>query len=291
MGRRPFLLVIVTLVVAACGSNGSTETGPRLVQDVTLAPTTPAATRVLSPTPSPVVIPISTSELISPLEVVTIEADFVLVTPTLPPSKTPTQTPTQTQTQTTTPSPTTTVTATATMPQFPTSIVQPVTAIVSNPLPQVCDSTWFFIQPRPASCPMNVPLTSQGSFQQFQSGLMIWVQNQDAIYVMYDTANAPRWEVFSDTFDEGEPEYDPSIGISPSYTWQPRRGFGELWRGNPAVRQRVGWAVIEWEMPYSVNVQTSNDGTIFVSEPPSRGAGVYALMSGGRDWERYAGGF
>jgi hypothetical protein len=175
------------------------------------------------------------------------------------------------------------------MPQFPTSIVQPVTAIVSNPLPQVCDSTWFFIQPRPASCPLNPPLTSQGSFQQFQSGLMIWVQNQDAIYVMYDTETPPRWEVYNDTFDEGDPEYDPHVGISPPYTWQPRRGFGELWRGNSLVRQRIGWAVIEWETPYSVNVQTSNDGTIFVSEPASRGGGVYALLPGGRDWQRFTG--
>jgi hypothetical protein len=175
------------------------------------------------------------------------------------------------------------------MPQFPTSIVQPVTAIVSNPLPQVCDSTWFFIQPRPASCPLNPPLTSQGSFQQFQNGLMIWVQMQDAIYVLYDTENPPRWEVYNDTFDEGEPEFDPAWGPSPPYTWQPRRGFGELWRGNTAVRQRIGWAVIEWETPYSVNVQTSNDGTIFVSEPPNRGGGVYALLPGGRDWQRYTG--
>jgi hypothetical protein len=130
-------------------------------------------------------------------------------------------------------------------------------------------------------------MTSQGSFQQFQGGLMIWVQNQDAIYVMYDTATAPRWEVFNDTYNEGDPEYDPSFGISPPYTWQPRRGFGVVWRNNGVVRQRIGWAVIEWEMPYSVQVQTADDGTIFISEPTQRGGGVYGLFSGGRDWERY----
>lgn len=281
-------LLVIALALAACSSSteGITNNGgPRLLQNVTLAPTTPAPTRVLSPTPPPVVIPVSTSEIVSPLQVVTIEANYLLVTPTLPPSKTPTQTPTITPTFTVTSTPSVTVTATATSPIFPTSVVVPVTAIVNQPLAEVCDSTWFFIDPRPEGCPLSAPLTSQGSFQQFQEGYMIWVASQDAIYVLYDSSNLPRWEVFNDTFTEGMIEYDPAFNAGiPPYTWQPRRGFGTLWRGNSVVRQRIGWAVREWEEPYSVQVQTAPDGTIFLQEP--RG-GIISLSPNGVEWRRY----
>src|SRR5262245_18380160 len=82
------LMVILLLVLAgACVPERAVvpNGGAQLVQDVTIAPTIAVATRILSPTPSPIVIPVSTSELISPLQVVTVESDFVLVTPTLPP--------------------------------------------------------------------------------------------------------------------------------------------------------------------------------------------------------------
>jgi hypothetical protein len=283
MGKGPFLALALAICLVACtpeANNG--DAGLRLVQDVTLAPTTPAPTRVLSATPPPVV----TSELISPLEVVTLQADFVLVTPTLPPSKTPTQTPTITQTPTQTPTPTVTVTATATAPVFPTSFIVPVTAVISLPLPQVCDSTWFFIQPRPANCPLNAPLASQGVFQQFQNGYMVWVQQQDAVYVLYNDPVLPRWQAFNDQFNEGMAEDDPAFANAPlPGTWQPRRGFGMLWRANSVVRQRIGWAVEQWERPYSVRTQTASDGAIFVSEP---GGGVFSLIPGGTGWERYS---
>ena len=89
MGKRPFILLIIILSLAACdpGQGGRRSDGPQLIQDITLAPTTPAPTRVLSPTPSPIKIAVSTStlnsELISPLDVATLDAGFVLVTPTL----------------------------------------------------------------------------------------------------------------------------------------------------------------------------------------------------------------
>lgn len=282
------LFAVVLLLLAACGAGPDpVNTGPQLVQEVTLQATAVIPTRVLSPTPEAVV----TSELVSPLEVVTVKADFVLVTPTLPPTKTPTQTPTFTRTPTTSPTPTMTVTATATAPVFPTSQINPVTAIVPEPIPQVCDSTWFFIQPRPASCPLNPPLASQGVFQQFQNGYMIWVQQQGAIYVLYNDPTLPRWQVFKDFYQEGMPEDDPAYAAAPTPgTWQPRRGFGLLWRSNALVRQRVGWAVQQWEQPYSVQTQTSADGMIFISLPQS---GVFGLSPGGNNWQSFTsyGGF
>lgn len=285
MGKCPLLLFVFVLMLAACGSDARNITDnssrPRLVQDVTIAPTTPAPTRYLSPTPTLVVIPVSTSEIISPLQVPTIQADFVLVTPTLPPSKTPTQTPTQTATFTQTPPPSATVEATATSPPLPTAIA--ITAIPVNVQP--CNAVWFFIQPRPDGCPLNAPLGSYASLQQFQQGFMIWIQQQDAIYVLYDSANFPRWEVYQDTFEEWMPSFDPALDdLAPPYTFQPKRGFGVLWRGSPPIQRRLGWSVREWEEPYNTQVQIGQDGTVYLQD--SRG-GVITLKAGGASWERW----
>lgn len=289
MGKSPLLVVfvMVVLLLAACEGAINEPQGPRLVLEVTLPPSTYAPTRVLSLTPE--ALPEVTSELVSPLDMITLEANYVLVTPTLPPSKTPTLTPTITPTPSLTPTPTETVTATATAPLFPTSIILPVTAVVANPLPQVCDSTWFFIQPRPPSCPLNAPSASQGVFQMFQNGFMIWVGQVDAIYVLYHDQSQPRWQVFKDFFDEGMPEDDPAYAIAPSAgLWQPRRGFGMLWRSNAAVRQRIGWGTEQWERPYSVMVQTGSDGTLFVNDP---NGGIFAIVAGGSNWQFFSGGF
>ncbi len=287
MGKYAILLwcVIIVLIGAACADSGrSSNSGPRLVQEVTIAATDPLPTRILSPTPSPIR---ATAEQVSPLEVATVEADFVLVTPTLPPSKTPTLTPTSTLTPTVTRTPTVTVTNTAIAPQFPTSVIIAVTAPVPQPLPQVCDSTWFFIQPRPNNCPLSPPISGQGVYQEFQNGYMIWVQQQDTIYVLYNDPALPRWQVFIDQFEEGMPEDDPAYADAPTpNTWQPRRGFGLLWRTNALVRQRIGWATQEWEQPYSTQLQRAKDGTTFILAP---GGVVFSLARGGGSWQRFVG--
>jgi hypothetical protein len=113
---------------------------------------------------------------------------------------------------------------------------------------------------------------------------MFWVQQQDAIYVLYDSANLPRWQVFNDTFQDGMPDTDPAYEPAPPYTWQPKRGFGLLWRSQPTLRDRLGWSVIEWETPYNMLVQIGSDGTIYLNDPRS---GFFALAPDGSDWKRY----
>ncbi|MBC7811443.1 MAG: hypothetical protein H7175_09855 [Burkholderiales bacterium] len=295
------MLAAVSVVLAACGAdqNLAARTGPRLVQDVTLAPTTPAPTRLLSPTPSPVIIPV-TSEIISPLEIVTIEADFELITPTLPPSKTMTLTPSMTPTLTVTVPPTITPPFTLTIPPtpspiviqaviYPTAVLQqqqpPPPAPVAQPIAVACSSSWFFVSnPAPPTCPTNLASETTGAFQQFQNGAMFWVENQDAIYVLYTSASLPRWEVFNDTFEDGMPEIDPSYANNPAYTYQPRRGFGLIWRNNQSARERLGWALSDWEFGYPAHVQVGDVGTVFLNSP--RG-GIYGLEPGGADWKQY----
>jgi hypothetical protein len=291
MGRSPFSVLLILLVMLSACTSDPSASGPRLVQNVTLEPTAIMPTRIQTATP--IVIPIATSERISPLEVATVEGrfpEFVLITPTLPPSKTPTPTATITSTATSTRPPTQTVPP----PLFPTYVmatpdvfspaVNPGVNPVSGSLN--CTAEWFFRQPIPMVCPLAQPIASTAAYQQFQQGFMIWVGQQDMIYTVYDSIETPRWQMFRDNYEDGMPEYDPALWVDqPAYTWQPRRGFGLIWRDNPGVQRRLGWAVREWEEPYDIRLQISLDGSIFLTDP--RG-GIIVLQTGGRDWNRYA---
>lgn len=294
MGNRPLLaLLVIIICAAACSPERSAlNNGPLLVQEVTLAPTTPAPTRVLSATPSPIVLEISTAELGTPITTSTLRANFVLVTPTLPPSKTPTFTPTITPTWTPTPTPRPTqavvnngVTYITAVPAGLPPGVVPIPTALGLPPAASCSTPWFFSMLQPTSCAMNPPLVSSGAFLQFQNGAMLWIEKQDAIYVFYDSANAPRWQVFNDTFVEGMADTDPAFNNPPPFTWQPRRGFGLLWRNQASLRERLGWAVTEAEIPFTPQVQLSSDGMIFIGD--MRG-GVYSLTPDSSDWKRYS---
>lgn len=291
-----FLALLALFALSACATDPMGSDGPRLLEEVALEATTPAPTRILSPTPSreggaaePTPITMM-SELLSPLEVVTIEADFVVITPTLPPSKTPTVTPSNTSTPTITPTPSLTATSTLTQPAFPTSVIIPVTAPVINPIDELCDTQWEYIQPPPDGCPLAPPTVGQGVYQTFERGHMIWVGPWQAIYVLFDDGSAPFWTRYHDSFDENiHPWEDPGLNDSPERppnTWQPWRGFGKLWRESPReqIYSRVGWATMEREQPFSVRVQMRSDGTLFVNDSNGR---VFQLTPGGT-WTMYA---
>jgi hypothetical protein len=217
----------------------------------------------------------------APNTIVAEQPDFVLVTATLPPSKTPTPTPTITPTF---------------APTRPPTVTRPV-IVVGQPFPAFsgpssgqqpgfpCETSWFFSQPALSLCPLGNALVSTAAFQPFQQGFMIWIQSQDAIYAVYDGSTLPRWQVFRDTYVEGAPEIDVAIS-PPPFTWQPRRGFGEVWRDQPDVRQRLGWAISDKEEPYLAQVQIASDGTIFLVEA---GGGIIGLRPGGQGWDRYPG--
>jgi hypothetical protein len=115
-----------------------------------------------------------------------------------------------------------------------------------------CPEAWFF-SPPPDVCP-TTPLTSDAAEQHFERGVMIWVQQEDRLYVLYaDNQSSPKWEPFTDDWDEGEPVDDPSL-VPPGGLYQPVRGFGLVWRDNPHVRQRLGWATGQ-EMGFGTVVQ------------------------------------
>lgn len=115
---------------------------------------------------------------------------------------------------------------------------------------------------------------------------MVWVGSLNLIYIMYSDGQAPRWMAYRDYFVEGMAETAGEYNNAPAPNlWQPRRGFGLLWRSNPAIRNRIGWAVQEWEQPYSVQIQRAVDGTIYISQPyPNT---VFMLFANNTNWQQY----
>ncbi|PJF32317.1 MAG: hypothetical protein CUN51_01425 [Candidatus Thermofonsia Clade 1 bacterium] len=81
--------------------------------------------------------------------------------------------------------------------------------------------------------------------QDFQNGYMFWISTRNVIWVLINTPGNPNtgeWRIYPDTFAEGEPEFDLNL-IPPSENlFQPRRGFGKLWRTTPGLREALGWA-------------------------------------------------
>jgi hypothetical protein len=94
----------------------------------------------------------------------------------------------------------------------------------------------------PASGPTPVVSTIQVAEQVFEDGRMFWVQPTNQIWVIIiDKDGQGTWEVYEDTFVEGELELDESL-VPPDGFQQPVRGFGKLWRENPEIREALGWA-------------------------------------------------
>ncbi|MCP4414971.1 MAG: hypothetical protein GY805_00005 [Chloroflexi bacterium] len=109
-------------------------------------------------------------------------------------------------------------------------------------LPLTCPDSWFFT-PAPDICPQDAALISASAEQQFEQGFMVWAAEEDRIYVLFaDELYTTAWSAFEDTWQEGDPEDDPSI-VPPSGLYQPQRGFGLVWREQPNVRERLGWAL------------------------------------------------
>jgi hypothetical protein len=320
MGRNPIGLLFIVMMVLLCACEPSSpiprastgDGGARLIQEVTLTPVGGAEVsvpRVLSPTPLTMAQATATapSDESSVLQVVTLDSDIILITPTLPASKTPTPTATFTATTVPTQTPSRTPIPSVSSVLVPTTVFQPFTPIDSGiiplPPPQYppdqypssvgnqtpntnCQTIWFFFTPYPSTCPTTPPMTSSASMQSFERGYMIWVGELGSIYVLSNVGGGQQWRSYKDEFEEWMPASDPEIEAQvPSSAWQPRRGFGLVWRNHPEVREGLGWAVQEHESPYETQIQIAQDGTIYLK---AAGGGVFSLSPGGMGWQRHS---
>jgi len=92
----------------------------------------------------------------------------------------------------------------------------------------------------------------QGEELYFQNGHMLWRPDAGLIYVLFNAQAAEGWGAFVDTFRPTDAESDPSI-VEPTppagvqvYA-QPTGRFGKIWRENPWLREKLGWALVPYD--------------------------------------------
>jgi hypothetical protein len=117
-----------------------------------------------------------------------------------------------------------------------------------------CPDEWFF-ESAPDICPANAAIVSAGAEQQFEHGVAIWVEGELGIYILFEHGQY-SWLFFQDAWQPGEPESDPALEPPPGL-YQPVRGFGKVWREQPGVRERLGWALAP-EIGFTTAVQRTS---------------------------------
>jgi hypothetical protein len=146
-----------------------------------------------------------------------------------------------------------------------------------------CPDSWFFT-PAPDECPASSAIVSDAAEENFEHGTMIWVGEQNLIYVLFDDGLNPRWSAFVDEWEEGDPEDDPAL-TPPSGRYQPVRGFGLVWRERPGVRDRLGWAV-NVEIGFTTSVQRTSRPKYNDTYIGALDGGVWKLLPESSGWEK-----
>ena len=126
-------------------------------------------------------------------------------------------------------------------------------------------------------CPLAPEKSVAAAEQSFQHGTMFWFEDTQFIYILYSNG---IWQSVVDTWRAGDPEQDPSITPPWGY-YQPIRGFGKVWREEPGVRDRVGWAT-EQERGLTAAKQQFERGMMIWS--PTKG--VFVVYQDGT-WQRF----
>jgi hypothetical protein len=125
--------------------------------------------------------------------------------------------------------------------------------------------------------------------EDFQGGYMFWLQATREIWVLLpdplpkpgDAITLPtagQWRVYKDAYQDGEPEVDASLNPPSATLYQPRRGFGKLWRTTPELRNVLGWATTP-EFALSTSYEYHPGGTINAQATYVPGPGRHVLIS------------
>lgn len=149
-------------------------------------------------------------------------------------------------------------------------------------IPLRCPVSWYF-SPAPEECPDAEAVEVNITAQAFQRGLMLFIEEQDTIYVLFNDGQTPAWRTFDNRYDpEIHQERDPN---APPEFIQPLRELGLIWRTNDTVRTRLGLGQSE-AVSYLGQVQASSEGTrqttLYISSPD---ANILQLIPGGDLWQ------
>lgn len=219
------LVVVIVLGVTYLGSRDSDDATPTMAGLVTQAPTElPSETAAPGETPSATLVPS-----------VVVETE----TPTPTATATPTETPTPSDTPTPSGAPTHTPTPTIT----PTP--EPTPDCAFGPEGEFAE-LWedYKVQ---LGCPLYPePKAIQDAEQPFENGHMFWREDLRHIYVVYEQGPLEGTrQVYSDEWEEGDPDYSCAAPAPPPEREQPKRGFGLVWCDLGGAEAEIGWALEE----------------------------------------------
>lgn len=127
-----------------------------------------------------------------------------------------------------------------------------------------CGIQWFFPDAPPA-CPESQPLPSYAAAQRFEHGQMIWIEQTDSFYLLFDQGRHPadsrqHYQQLGPLALKPGASPDNRVGEQPpAGLLQPVSGFGLIWRGeveglDADIRAALGWAV-EAEYGYDAVIQ------------------------------------
>ncbi len=164
----------------------------------------------------------------------------------------------------------------------------PATTIVTNAPPTSAP-------PGPTATPNIFPTDTRMQIfiaqEDFQGGYMFWMQSTGNMWVLLpatlpnpgDTLTIPtngQWRIYKDAYKEGEPESDPGL-TPPEGRYQPRRGFGKLWRETSDLRTALGWATTP-EFALSTSYVYQPGGYVNDAKQYVPGPGRHFLVTLGR---------
>jgi tetratricopeptide (TPR) repeat protein len=125
-------------------------------------------------------------------------------------------------------------------------------------------------------CPIAEAITLNAAIQPFEAGLTIWNANERAIYVL---SSDNTWARYNDTWDESQPDIDPSL-TPPEGLQQPVRGFGKVWREQlGGAEASIGWAKGA-EQGYTTMTQSFENGQMIVGND-----GAILILYADGTWE------
>jgi len=165
-------------------------------------------------------------------------------------------------------------------------------------------SDWFFDDP-PGICPREPPLSSHAAAQRFEHGLMIWIEAQDAYYILYDGFIKPAGRqsttsaITSLQILDGPLDLTPGASASnrageapPNGFFEPISGFGLVWRGEvvgvEGVRARLGWAVepeYGFDTIYQCEMSCGSTWDCYLQGPQGDTFHLYWLLHVSHFWE------
>lgn len=151
-------------------------------------------------------------------------------------------------------------------------------------IPLQCPVEWFF-SPSPDNCADTAPTETRIIDQQFERGRMVFIEETNAIYALFNDGSNPAWLSFTNRYDpEIHAESDPNFPSSPNRV-QPVRELGLLWRGNDVVRNRLGLGTEE-QVAFAGFIQTSTLGSnrenLYISSSTNA---VLHIVPGREEWQ------